>query len=299
MFSDKDGRSAFAARRQVVEPHALVHARLRPGRTTKLTAPITAPTWSKTRCMRFCTMMFLPSHIVPGTALAVRVGYLGWDAYTGMSFVVWGMFVRLIYVCTSPGSSIRPATSGAIATTKPPTTAAICGGSACWPSAKAGTTTITPIQRMARQGHKWWEVDVTYWAICLMEKLGLAWNVVHSVPRIRSRRNSVDELPDRGAKAPEGCPPLWGRTRDSPRLFRSSKAPPQCFTLTQRASLPGERNSAWKRWRSGPIAVECRSLSEPQSPDTSRVSTEKLAQSKNRSDAPKGFIQRPPATLTG
>ena len=37
-------------------------------------------------------------------------------------------------------------------------------------------------QRMARQGHKWWELDVTYWAICLMEKVGLVWNVVHEIP---------------------------------------------------------------------------------------------------------------------
>ena len=38
----------------------------------------------------------------------------------------------------------------------------------------------TPIayQRVASQGHRWWEVDVTYWAIWLMEKTGLAWNVV-------------------------------------------------------------------------------------------------------------------------
>ena len=33
-------------------------------------------------------------------------------------------------------------------------------------------------QRMARQGHRWWEIDITYWVILLMEKVGLAWNVV-------------------------------------------------------------------------------------------------------------------------
>ena len=32
-------------------------------------------------------------------------------------------------------------------------------------------------QRVARQGHRWWEIDVTYWAIWLMEKVGLAWDV--------------------------------------------------------------------------------------------------------------------------
>ena len=34
-------------------------------------------------------------------------------------------------------------------------------------------------QRMAKHGHRWWEVDVTYWAILGMERVGLAWNVVH------------------------------------------------------------------------------------------------------------------------
>ena len=33
-------------------------------------------------------------------------------------------------------------------------------------------------QRVARQGHRWWEIDVTYWCIWLMEKVGLAWDVI-------------------------------------------------------------------------------------------------------------------------
>ena len=33
-------------------------------------------------------------------------------------------------------------------------------------------------QRVASQGHRWWEIDTTYWIILLMEKLGLAWDVI-------------------------------------------------------------------------------------------------------------------------
>ncbi len=29
-----------------------------------------------------------------------------------------------------------------------------------------------------RHGHRWWEIDVTYWVIRLLEMSGLAWNVV-------------------------------------------------------------------------------------------------------------------------
>ena len=30
----------------------------------------------------------------------------------------------------------------------------------------------------ARHGHRWWEFDVTYLEICLLERLGVAWRVV-------------------------------------------------------------------------------------------------------------------------
>jgi stearoyl-CoA desaturase (delta-9 desaturase) len=33
-------------------------------------------------------------------------------------------------------------------------------------------------QRVASQGHRWWEIDVTYYMIWMMEKVGLAWDVV-------------------------------------------------------------------------------------------------------------------------
>ena len=32
--------------------------------------------------------------------------------------------------------------------------------------------------RMARHGHRWWEIDITYATIWLMKRLGLAWEVV-------------------------------------------------------------------------------------------------------------------------
>lgn len=38
-------------------------------------------------------------------------------------------------------------------------------------------------QRSARHGHRWWEIDTTYLTICVLEKFGLAWNV--ATPRSR------------------------------------------------------------------------------------------------------------------
>jgi stearoyl-CoA desaturase (delta-9 desaturase) len=31
---------------------------------------------------------------------------------------------------------------------------------------------------MAAHGHRWWEIDVTFWTIRLMQAVGLAWDVV-------------------------------------------------------------------------------------------------------------------------
>ena len=37
-------------------------------------------------------------------------------------------------------------------------------------------------QRSARHGHRWWELDLTYVAIRVMESIGLAWDVVRVSP---------------------------------------------------------------------------------------------------------------------
>ena len=45
-------------------------------------------------------------------------------------------------------------------------------------TARAGTTTTTPNRGRPPHGHKWWEFDVTYLTIRLLEAVGLATNVV-------------------------------------------------------------------------------------------------------------------------
>ena len=32
--------------------------------------------------------------------------------------------------------------------------------------------------RSVAHGHRWWELDVTYWTLCLCERIGLVWNLV-------------------------------------------------------------------------------------------------------------------------
>jgi stearoyl-CoA desaturase (delta-9 desaturase) len=141
-----------------------------------------APDLTRDPVMRFLHYAFLPLQILLGGVL-LAIGWSFWDWQTGVAFLVWGMFARLIYVLH--------------------VTWFVNSASHIWGYRNYETSDNSrnlwwvgilafgegwhnnhhAFQRMARQGHKWWEIDTTYWVICLMEKVGLAWDVVHEIPR--------------------------------------------------------------------------------------------------------------------
>jgi stearoyl-CoA desaturase (delta-9 desaturase) len=142
-----------------------------------------APDLLKDPLMRLLGVLFIPLHFAAGTALFLA-GWLGWDLYTGFSFLAWGMFLRLVYVLHI--------------------TWFVNSATHMWGYRNYETTDDSrnlwwvgllaygegwhnnhhAFQRSARHGHRWWEVDMTYWLIRLMQALGLAWNV----SRVDSRR---------------------------------------------------------------------------------------------------------------
>jgi stearoyl-CoA desaturase (delta-9 desaturase) len=126
--------------------------------------------------------MFLPSHVITGILL-YAIGYFGWNSFTGWSFVFWGMFVRLVYVlhvtwfvnsATHLWGYRNYETSD---DSKNLWWVGILAFGEGWHNNHHA------FQRMAKAGHKWWEIDVTYWAILALEKVGLAWNVVKEPPQ--------------------------------------------------------------------------------------------------------------------
>jgi stearoyl-CoA desaturase (delta-9 desaturase) len=140
-----------------------------------------APDLVKDPVMRALHTLFLPLHLVMGCVL-YAIGYFGWDTYTAISFVVWGMFVRLTYVFHI--------------------TWFVNSATHLWGYRNYETTDDSrnlwwvgmlafgegwhnnhhAYQRLAKHGHKWWEIDFTWYHILALKKLGLAWDVVETVP---------------------------------------------------------------------------------------------------------------------
>ena len=122
--------------------------------------------------MRFLHYLFLPSHIMLGAvSVRDRLLWLGLRTPAGRSWC-GACSCGWCTCCTSPGLSTRPRTSGATATTRPRDDSRNLWWVGLLAFGEGWHNNHHAYQRMARQGHKWWEIDMTYWMILLMEKVG-------------------------------------------------------------------------------------------------------------------------------
>ena len=138
-----------------------------------------APDLERDAGVRFLHNTFLLWHFLIGGALLAS-GWLLYDRFTGISWLVWGLAVRMVivfHVTWFVNSATHMWGYRNYETTDDSRNLWWVGLLAF---GEGWHNNHHAYQRMARHGHKWWEVDVTYWAILALEKLGLAWNVVHT-----------------------------------------------------------------------------------------------------------------------
>ncbi|MEN0110602.1 MAG: fatty acid desaturase [Planctomycetota bacterium] len=183
-FSDKDG-----------DPHSPRHGNLwshmlwfMPNQGKKWHDELLsryAPDMLKDRGMVWLHRLFLPSHFFTAAVL-FAVGYFGTplgmggeDAvWYGWSMVVWGLCLRMVWtmhVTWLVNSATHLWGYRTYETTDDSRNLWWVGLLAF---GEGWHNNHHAYQRVASQGHKWWEIDVTYWVILAMEKTGLAWNVV-------------------------------------------------------------------------------------------------------------------------
>jgi stearoyl-CoA desaturase (delta-9 desaturase) len=125
----------------------------------------------------FLQRTFLLWHFLMSGVL-FAIGYLAGGSYLAWSFLLWGMFVRLLFVLHATwfvNSASHIWGYRNYATTDQSRNnwwVAIISYGEGWHNNHHA------FPRMAAHGHRWWEFDATYAAIRLMRWLGLAWDVV-------------------------------------------------------------------------------------------------------------------------
>jgi len=178
VFSDQDG-DPHSPRDGGLWAHMLW---IFPGRTAEVLAAHTsrwAPDLARDRSIRFLHQTFLVWHFLIGAALLGS----GWWLYgrdVGISWLVWGLAVRMVivfHITWLVNSATHMWGYRNYETTDDSRNLWWVGLLAF---GEGWHNNHHAFQRMACHGHKWWEIDTTYWVILALERLGLAWNVVHT-----------------------------------------------------------------------------------------------------------------------
>jgi fatty-acid desaturase len=142
-----------------------------------------APDLYKDPVMRFLEKTFILWHFVVGLGIFFGTYAVTGDWYQAAAFLFWGVFVRMVYtmhVTWFVNSATHKWGYQNYKTSDDSTNLWWVGLLAF---GEGWHNNHHAFQRMARHGHKWWEIDVSYWAILFMEKTGLAWNVVKEPPK--------------------------------------------------------------------------------------------------------------------
>jgi len=136
-----------------------------------------APDLAKDPVMNFLDKTFILWHLLMGAGL-FAAGYAFGGAALGWSLLVWGMFVRLFVVLHATwlvNSASHMWGYRSYETTDDSRNnwwvALVTFGEGWHNNHHAFPT-------MARAGHRWWEIDTTFWVIKTLEKVGLVWDVV-------------------------------------------------------------------------------------------------------------------------
>jgi len=130
------------------------------------------------RAMDKCFVLF---HIAAGIALYC-LGYVIGGPAIAWSMLIWGFFVRMVFVyhVTFFVNSASHLWGYRNYDTDDDSRNLWWVGLLAW--GEGWHNNHHAYQRLARAGHKWWEIDLTYAFILGLEKVGLVWKVVKETP---------------------------------------------------------------------------------------------------------------------
>jgi stearoyl-CoA desaturase (delta-9 desaturase) len=129
----------------------------------------------------FLDRTFIYWHIALGVALFLAGRALG-GAELGWSFLVWGMFVRLLFVLHTTWLVNSATHMWGYRNYAVDDDSRNCWWVALLTHGEGWHNNHHAHPRMARHGHRWWELDVTYGLIRLLRSVGLVHGVIDTLP---------------------------------------------------------------------------------------------------------------------
>jgi stearoyl-CoA desaturase (delta-9 desaturase) len=135
----------------------------------------------------FLDRTFILWHIALGVGLYFAGHALG-GAAMGWSLVVWGMFVRLLFVLHTTWLVNSATHMWGYRNYEVDDDSRNCWWVALLTHGEGWHNNHHAYPRMARHGHRWWELDTTYALIRVLRRVGLV-------------RDVIDQLPERGESA--------------------------------------------------------------------------------------------------
>ena len=153
-----------------------------------------APDLMRDRSLRLLDRTFLWWHLLLAVVL-FAAGSLIWDLNTGISFVFWGMFVRLVYMLHVTWAVNSASHMWGYRTYETRDNSRNLWWVGLLAFGEGWHNNHHAFQQVARHGHRWWELDVSYMVVALMERTGLAWNVIRK-PETVERTISAVQLAD-------------------------------------------------------------------------------------------------------
>jgi fatty-acid desaturase len=136
-----------------------------------------APDLYQDRYMRLLNYLFLPVNIV-SALIIVGIGYAIGDWPLALSWLVWGVFVRMVVVLHATWLVNSASHMWGYKNYQTRDDSRNNWWVALITFGEGWHNNHHAHPRMAVHGHKWWEVDVTYMMIRVMKVFGLAWDVV-------------------------------------------------------------------------------------------------------------------------
>ncbi|MHB8861857.1 MAG: acyl-CoA desaturase [Pirellulaceae bacterium] len=135
------------------------------------------PDLVKEPMMRALGYLFLPLHFLMG-GLLFGAGFALEGLSMGLSLLVWGLFVRLVWVmhCTWFVNSACHMWGYRNYATRDDSRNSWWVALLAYGEGWHNNHHAYP--RMANHGHRWWEFDLTFRTIRLLERLGIVWNVI-------------------------------------------------------------------------------------------------------------------------